>query len=42
MISRTVLFIAVLLAVSAPSYGQIIELTYGGENLLCRSDGPIG
>jgi hypothetical protein len=39
MISRTVLFSAVLLAVSAPSYGQIIELTHNepftGEKIFC-------
>ena len=39
MISRTVLFIAFLLAVSAPSYGQIIELTHDepftGEKIFC-------
>jgi hypothetical protein len=39
MISQTVLFIAVLLAVSAPSYGEIIELTHNepftGEKIFC-------
>jgi hypothetical protein len=39
MISRTVLFIAVLLTVSAPSYGQTIELTHDepftGEKIFC-------
>ncbi len=39
MVSRTVLFIAVLLAVSSPSYGQIVELThnepFAGEKIFC-------
>jgi len=39
MISRTVLFIAALLAASAPSYGQVIELTHDepftGEKIFC-------
>ena len=47
MISRTVLFIAVLLAVSAPSYGQIIELTHDepftGEKIFCvEVTGTVG
>ena len=39
MISRTALFIALLLAVSAPSYGQTIELAndeaFTGEKIFC-------
>jgi hypothetical protein len=39
MVSRMVLFIAVLFTVSAPSYGQIIELTHDepftGEKIFC-------
>jgi hypothetical protein len=39
MISRTALFVAALSVVSAPSYGQIIELTHDepftGEKIFC-------
>jgi len=47
MISRTALFISVLLAVSAPSYGQSIELAkdepFTGEKFFCvEVTGKVG